>query len=249
MEKTTAISVALLTLASYSHCMAAESMPMNQQQPQDVRYAEKYTGIDFDVGVGYSALIVRYTEELTETAGPLVGVETTQSSSRGAGNVAVQARLGLTYGIANYWIMGVDGYGQYNAAAIKSELFLIPDEDVLLTQTTKFTAPWNAGIQGRLGFVYKPSNMVFVYGGPDWVWIKNVYNSTLITPTYETQSNTRFGWRCGAGAEQKFGGHWVMKETVDYGWYAKQKYTHADGVHETRQLDIATAIFSVGYLF
>ena len=209
---------------------------MPPQQPPVKKYGELYTGFDIDFGVGYSGLTTK-----TVRSKPSSTIE----SHEGASGVALQARLGSTYGFYSHWIIGLDAYGQYNSAKINYNAsgITVPSSTNL---QRSLDLPWNLGVQARIGFVYSPSNVIFIYGGPDWANASSVYISDLLT---HNQTEWLFGGRFGAGLEHMLSERWIMKGAFDYGFYDSFPAVHGDGTQTTYTPNLATLLFSVGYLF
>ncbi|MBM3183937.1 MAG: porin family protein, partial [Chlamydiae bacterium] len=214
----------LISLLGLAFCLSAE-----QSEIQVKRYAEKYSGFSMDLGVGYSGLSIDFTYTLPTS---------THVTSWGDSGVAVQFRIGGGTGFFDYWFVGLDSYAQYNS--VKSTSNYQATGGVAKIHT--FTLPCNLGFQGKIGFVYKPSNMIFLLGGPDWA----LYSFKDVADGFSS-SQFNVGARFGAGAEQKFGEHWIMKETFDYAWFPSRTYGHGA---ETEKVEprLATFLFSLSYL-
>jgi opacity protein-like surface antigen len=206
---------------------------------QDQDFACKYTGFDVNVGVGYSVMTVD-----NSISDPNIAE---WKNDLGAGGVSVQGRVGGTYGFCERWIIGLDGYAQYNNLSHK---FSGNAPALTYEVSEKEAIQANYGVDARVGVVGSPSNMYYLTAGPDWGYFKSHRTSTLagITHTY-SDTHLKLGGRVGGGAEQMFGDHWVIKEQFSYSWFGSQSYTHPDGATVTYTTKLGTMLFIVGYLF
>jgi opacity protein-like surface antigen len=234
--KKTIFMLTILSLMSFSLLYAQEKSPSANV---DCNYSEKYTGVDFNVGVGYSG--VTFDHYYLDSA----RTRSEDDKAVSGTGFAVLGKLGGTYGFCKYWIVGLDVYGQYNSAKhTKQAAELFHERSI----TTKID--YNLGGDFRLGLVSRPSNMYFLTIGPDWGHYKMSYSSTHLTESYSNSSSEfKLGLRFGAGAEQKFSETWVVKEQFSYTWYQSIHHTHSDSSTSTVKPRLAAMTFSIGYLF
>ena len=206
---------------------------------QDNDYAEQYTGFDINLGVGYSGLGVELDFQDPERSFSV------KNENVGASGAAVQGKFGGTYGFCNYWIIGLDAYGQYN-----SEEHKLYHTHSSHTGNHKISIDINLGVDARLGIVADPSNMFYITVGPDWGHLKHSFHSTHENTDFSHSKNEfKLGVKVGIGAEQKFSSNWLIKEQFGYSFYQKTKHHHTDGATSDIKPRLATMIFSLGYLF
>lgn len=219
-------------------CNMKEEEPKVNLSRKD--YASNYTNIDLSVNVGYSAL---YTKELVSEPALIV----TADEEFGAPGVAAQLKLAGTYGFWDQWMTGFEIYGQYNSARIREE---VTSGLHNLVTTITMSMHWNVGLDWRLGYVYSKENSIYVYLGPDWGFFKYEQDVHPGAATSSFSMNRVIpAPRFGAAAEQKFCEHWVMRESFDYAWYWGRKHTFSNGSSYTFKNQLATFLFSLGYVF
>jgi|GEM_PF-4280820 len=211
-----------------------QSSMQQNQQPQ-MGNAEPFEGIDLNAGVGYSGVTLKGTRS---------GTKPLSTTYYGGDGVAVQVKVGGNYAFADMWLVGLEGYGQYNSAETKNRFF----ETATSTTATvrNFKMEWNLGLDVRLGFAPVQNNLIFVYAGPDWGYWDFVYNTPGLTSSYK---DWRVGGLAGAGFEQKICDNWFVRSTFDYRWYGKKTLTYPNGETQTLEPRMATALFMIGYVF
>lgn len=234
MKKLNLLIKSVVFLGMFSTAFADD----NSQQTA-MSYTEKYTGFDMNLGVGYAGLSTKLL--FNNSAGT-----ETATVKFGADGVSAQLKIGGNYGFAERWLVGLEAYGQYNNAKITHDYAL----NALQVSRT-LTAHWNLGLDLRLGVAFAPSNLVFIYGGPDWAHYKFNYQITNGTTSVVNDTNSKFkiGGVFGAGTEQMFSDHWTMRLTFDYRWYPSETYLQSNGDTHTVKSRIATTMFMVGYKF
>ena len=232
-------TIITLTAFGWLALFALGAQSKNSNPPPNPDYAGKYTGVDVKAGVGYSGMTKKTVIHLAS-----IGIDDQDQIEGGAG-VAVQGRVGGTYGFCNHWIVGLDVYGQYNSA---QSYQCFKDAGTHTHQTDQLDA--NVGIDFRMGAVAWPSNLFFLTVGPDWGHHK--YTSSHSGPDGQF-SNTHgcflLGVRFGAGAEQKFSDHWVFQELFSYILYPSLTFSTVPSGTLTETFALATMAFSAGYLF
>lgn len=199
---------------------------------ESCHYTSAYTGFDLDAGLGYSSAGGSFTRIVNGVVAP---------APLGFHGVALRVKIGGTYGFCDRWIVGLEGYGQYNSGKIAQEFFLVTPHK------RAFKLPWNLGLDAKIGYAYCPSDVIFVYGGPDWGYFDFLFINN-VDVNYHSK-NFEIGGKFGAGMEHMLNSCWVLKATFDYTWYPRKKINHADNHLHDLRIKLATALFSVGYLF
>ncbi len=198
--------------------------------------AENYTGVDINVNFGGSALRAKVLD-LEPNQAP--------DNQHFAGmGYAVQGKVGASYGFCTNWVVGIDGYGQYNDAETK-DTYTVSSTGNSVSRT--FKIDWSFGLDLRLGVVSSLSGLVFIYGGPDWGHYD--FKESRSIPTIEIKfTDYKLGGGFGAGFEQKLTQSWFLRSTFDYTWYPSR--TYAGSFNDLKITpDLATFLFQVGYLF
>lgn len=209
--------------------------PSSSQETEKTGNAMSFEGIDINAGVGYSGVT------LLTTRG---GIKPASNTNYGGDGVAVQLKIGGNYAFADMWLVGIEGYGQYNSAETKNTFFETATSATATNRT--FKMEWNLGLDARLGIAPTASNLIFIYGGPDWGRYDFTYNAPTVISTYK---NWELGGFAGAGLEQILCERWTIRSTFDYRWYPKKTLTYANGETQTIQARMATALFMFGYIF
>lgn len=220
----------------FSASTYSDNTDMSSQNEQEQEScAEAFQGFDISAGVGYGGVT------LITTRG---GIKPTSNTNYGGDGVAVQVKVGGHYAFSDMWLIGLEGYGQYNSAETKNYFF----ETVTSTTATNrtFKLEWNLGVDLRLGLAPTSSNLIFVYGGPDWGYYDFTYNTPGLISSYK---RFEIGGVAGAGLEQIFCDHWTIRSTFDYRWYPKKTLNYPNGETQTIKARLATALFMIGYLF
>jgi opacity protein-like surface antigen len=225
--------ITALLLSSMAFCASTD------KEMQDPDLACKYNGFDMNVGVGYWGMSAEKTTTDSDTDHIKNDV--------GASGLAIQGRVGGTYGFCKRWIIGLDGYAQYNNSY---HTFSRNSSAASFKVTEKEEIQANYGLDARLGVVGTPSNMYYLTSGPDFGYFKH-HRRTILNGVTFIQSDTyqKIGFKVGGGAEQKFGEHWIIKEQFSYSWFDSYKFTHLDGAPVSMKVRMATILFMAGYLF
>lgn len=207
-------------------------------------FASQYTGFDVNVGVGCSA-----TQVILKSTDPIEGSTNefdTYDVYQGGSGIAVQGRVGYTLGFCDCWIVGLDGYAQYNGYSLKTNMNLILLD---FAGHGKVEALTNYGIDFRFG-VATCNSLFYLTVGPDWVYDKEDHVATSGGVTLTTRHRQyKLGVRAGAGAEQHLLSNLVIKEQFSYSWFNDFDYTTNDFSNRKYDIHMPTTLFMLSYLF
>ena len=222
-------------LAATCSLVSASLIGETDANTQPMGNAKYFQGFDIDAGVGYGGVTLETKRG---------GIKPPSNTYYGGDGVAVQLRGGWHYGFCDIWLVGIEGYGQYNSAKTKNHFFETTTSTTATNRT--FKMEWNLGLDARLGIAPFCTNLIFIYGGPDWGYYDFQYTTTGVSDHYK-----RFhtGGALGAGLEQRVSDHWFVKSTFDYRWYPSKTLTYSNGETQTIKPRLATALFMIGYLF
>ncbi|MCF7806535.1 MAG: porin family protein [Simkaniaceae bacterium] len=197
--------------------------------------AEEFQGINLSAGVGYNGLKL-----ITQRS----GIKPKANTTYGSDGVAVQLKVAGDYAFMDMGLVGIEAYGQYNSGETENNFYETTTSTTATNRTFKMS--WNLGLDLKLGIAPRPSNLIFIYGGPDWGHYNFHYKTTGVDNTY---SEFHLGGMLGAGLQQFFCDQWFIKTTFDYRWYPSKTLTYSNGETQSIKPRLGTALFMVGYNF
>jgi outer membrane immunogenic protein len=112
------------------------------------------------------------------------------------------------------FVFGIEGDDSWTNKS--GSTFAIPP--FLTTASVQTRENWIATIRGRIGYAFAPAWLVYLTGGGAATNARLTIADAALGVAPVSQSNTRWGWTVGAGAEWGFADNWSVK----------LEYLHAD---------------------
>jgi len=91
-------------------------------------------------------------------------------------------------------------------------------------------AKWDAGLRGRIGFLWNPTTLIFATGGVSWLRVESTASCGTSFPvgwcvaagrlgSADTASKTLTGWTVGGGVETLVWNYWLARIEYRYAEY------------------------------
>jgi len=166
--------------------------------------------------------------------------------------------LGYDWQFAPKWLAGIEGDFAWGNGSKRAE-FLQGATPANIGNFSEFKHTWDAGIRGRIGYLFTPTWLLYLTGGGQWQHVEATVNCGILTcgptvipadpnntPFLQTNSTTRFGWTLGGGLEAMFSGNWMARLEYRYADYGTWHTTFGPISQITKDFAVKTNTALVG---
>lgn len=224
-------AVAVLTLGSPAQATDLPTMASPTARAAPVPRAA-WTGWNAGISLGARWADVDGTTISFGAGGPLFPSQAFQSYD--SSTFRVGGYLGYDWQFNPKWLVGLEGDFAWGNGSKRVE-FLQGLSPVNIGNFSEFKHTWDAGIRGRIGYLFTPTWLLYFTGGGQWQHVEATVNcGTLtcgpaVTPGgvafLQTNSTTRFGWTLGGGIESMLSGNWTARVEYRYADYGTWRTT------------------------
>lgn len=187
-----------------------------------------YSTQDNHVSLGGDPFTVAFLNDPTRTFGPFP-FNTRTSGFLGGG------QIGANYQVSPLWVLGVEAdiqggdvrgpFSNTSAVPVRDALLPPPAAPATATSVNEYEKrlAYLGTVRGRVGVLVTPSVLLYATGGLAYGEVETsaaantfITNSQFGGPTRRsintgTNSETKFGWTAGVGAEWRVSGNWSVK--------------------------------------
>lgn len=189
-----------------------------------VAHANEFSGPRAEVHTGFSALQASGKATLTSTYDGETEIETQKARATHTSAV-IGAGVGYDHAVSDKVIVGVEANFNFSNDTFPYG-FGSESDDI---EVEKIKAKHEFDVMARVGYTVSPSTLLYVKAGYANLRLKTVgldYSDIDDDPVRYSKSNSRGGWRVGAGIETLLGQNIYAKLEYNYTDFKDIKWSH-----------------------
>jgi len=162
---------------------------------------------------------------------------------------------GYNWQLASNWLVGLEGDIAWGDAT-KTLGFLQGIVPVGTGSSSAFRQTWDAGIRGRVGYLFAPTWLAYVTGGVAFQNVEATANCADAACTgaafVQTNEKTLVGWSIGGGLETALSRNWLVRAEyryAEFGNWTTSFGVPAVAIVKSYDVTTQTALVGVAYKF